>query len=303
MDNILEQLFIAILNMSLAAGVIILAVILIRLLLKKVPRIFSYALWVIVLFRLLCPFSFSSAFSLLGFLRSEPAIQGRMTYIPENIGYQMTPTVNLPIPALNDMVNGSLPAGNPQGSVNPLQLLLFLYAWLWVLGVFLMAAYSVISMLRLRKRLKRARWERENIYRMDETGTPCVCGLIKPRIYLPSGLQKEEENYILLHEQIHIRRKDHIFRLLSWLALCLHWFNPLAWIAFSLSEKDMEMSCDEAVIRESGQQTKKEYSASLLAAAAVLCIILAVILLANPQNKDDFSKYEDLRGKEIYYKK
>jgi len=337
MYGILESLFIETLNMSLTASVIILAVLLARILLRKAPQIFSYVLWAAVLFRLLCPFSFTSTFSLLGFLQNESAAQGRMTYIPENIGFQMNPAVNLPIPAVNDAVNSSLPAGNPAGSVNPMQIILWLGARLWLLGIVVIVIYSIFSLLRLQKQLKKAVWEKDNIYRIAGMGTPFVCGILHPRIYLPKELDREEP-YILLHEQIHIRRKDHIFRLLSWLALCLHWFNPLVWTAFSFSERDMEMSCDEAVIRENEKDIKKEYSASLLAAAsgctsrlplafgekdtksriknilryqrparilvgaaAVLCAILAVMLLANPKEKSGFAKYEDLTNKKVYY--
>lgn len=267
-----EKLFIEVMNMSLTASVMILAVMLARVFLRRTPRIFSYILWIAVLFRLLCPISFTANLSLLGILQNKTAESGRMEYIPQDIGYQMEPEINLPVSPVNDAVNSSLPQGNPAGSVNPLQVLLYPGACLWLLGILVIFIYSMVALFRLQKRLRTARCEEsakgQRIYRLPGNGTPFVYGLFRPRIYFPSSLSKEEEGYILLHEQIHIRRGDHIFRLLAYLALCLHWFNPLVWAAFLLSGRDMEMSCDEAVIRRIGNNVKKEYSTSLLALAS-----------------------------------
>lgn len=333
----LEKVFIEIMNMSLTASVIILAVMLARLLLLRAPRVFSYVLWAAVLFRLLCPISFTANISFLGILENEASDGGRMEYISQDIGYQMDPQVNLPIPAVNDVVNRSLPEGNPAGSVNPLQVVLYLGARLWILGILIILSYSLISLFRLQQRLKMARWEEtadgKGIYRLEGKGTPFVYGLLRPRIYFPSDLAREEEGYILLHEEIHIRRGDHVFRLLACLALCLHWFNPLVWLAFSLSGRDMEMSCDEAVIRRIGGSVKKEYSESLLALASgkrivkgiplafgegdtksriknvlsykkpatilvgvavITCIILAVMFISNPEKETENSDRENV---------
>lgn len=331
MEQILQSILIEILNMSLTASVMIIAVFLARIPLKKAPGICAYALWGIVLFRLLCPISFESDVSLLGFLQNEPAVEGRMEYIHQDIGYQLEPQVHMPVEAVNDAVNHSLPAGNPQGSVNPMQIVLYLAVRIWILGILLMFLYSGISLYKLQKRLKSAVWERDNIYRMSGNTSPFVYGIFKPRIYLPEDLSENELEYILLHEQIHIKRGDQIYRMLAYLALCIHWFNPLVWAAFSFSGRDMEISCDEAVIRTMGSGVKKEYSASLLnlahgskivkgipvafgesdtgsrikhvlkyqkpakifaVAAVVACAILTVVLLANPAEKDsEYSVY------------
>lgn len=264
----LQKLFILVLNMSLTGSVVILGVILARLLLRRAPRIFSYGLWAVVLFRLLSPVSFSLPVSLLGALQNGPAVEGRMEYIAPDIGYQEKPEVALPVPGLNESVNGSLPPANREASVNPMQIYLIIGAYLWLLGTVSMGVYYGASLWRFRRKLKGASHEKENIYRFRAGGTPFVCGVFRPKIYLPETLTKEEEAYILLHEQIHIKRGDAVFRLLACLALLVHWFNPLVWIAFFLSERDMEMSCDEAVIRKLGSKVKKEYSASLLKAAA-----------------------------------
>lgn len=267
-EESLQKLFILVLNMSLTAGVVILAVIAVRFLLKKAPRIFSYGLWAVVLFRLLCPVSFSLPFSLLGALQNEPAVEGRMEYIAEDIGYWEKPEVALPVPGLNEAVNEYLPPENREASVNPMQLYVMAGAYVWLLGVMSAVVYGAISLRRFRRSLKEAVHEKENIYRFRKKGSPFVYGLFCPRIYLPENMTEEEEQYILLHEQIHIKRGDAVFRLLACLALGLHWFNPLVWAAFVLSGRDMEMSCDEAVIRRLGSKVKKEYSASLLNMAA-----------------------------------
>ena len=324
-EQLLEKALIEVLNMSLTASVVILVVLAARIFLKRAPRIFSYALWAVVLFRLLCPVSFSAPLSLLGTLQNEAGSGGRMEYIPEDIGYQMNPEIQLPAQSVNESVderiNHSLPQGNPQGSVNPLQVFLYLAARVWVLGIGVLAFYSTASLIRLRKKLKTAVRDGDRIWRFSWKGTPFVYGIFRPRIYLPDSLTAQEEGYVLLHEEIHIRRGDHIFRALAWTALILHWFNPLVWLAFHFSGKDMEMSCDEAVLKKLGNGVKKEYSASLLAlasgghgrggmplafgegstgsrirgvlryrrpgrllagAALALCVVLAVWLLANP---------------------
>lgn len=274
----MEQLFLRILNMSLTAGITILAVLIIRFMLKKAPKIFSYALWAVVLFRLLCPFSFSSAVSLLGVLRAPQAEQGKIEYIPENIGLMEQPSVNLPVPAMENAVNESLPAANIEASVNPMQIVTYIGACVWLLGIIIMLAYGVVTYLKLRSRLKKAVHDRDNIFIASDISTPFVCGILAPKIFLPLALRDEEKQYILLHEQIHIKRGDHILRSISFFALCLHWFNPLVWIAFFTSGKDMEMSCDEAVIRKVGSSVKKEYSASLLSLASGRKIVTGIPL-------------------------
>lgn len=265
-----EQIFIRVLNMSLTSSVVILAVLLARLALKRASRIFSYALWAVVLFRLLCPVSFSSAFSLLGVLRTDaPVEQGGMVYIPDHIGYEMEPKVTLPVPAVSDSVNEILPPGNPAGSVNPMQIWLYLGKWIWMIGIAVMLLGGLWQLCRLRGRLseKRPVPGEERVFETNFS-TPFVLGLFRPCICIPAGLKEKEREYIVLHERLHIRRKDPLFRFLGYLALCLHWFNPLVWLAYFLSGQDMEMSCDEAVIRRMGEQVKTLYSTSLLSFSA-----------------------------------
>ncbi len=272
----LEHLFIEILNMSLTASAVILAVLLLRLALGRAPRIFSYALWAVVLFRLLCPFSFTSGVSLLGFWQEKSDDYGRMNYISETAVYsspapEMTPVSydgdasSAPEPDLQMRLPLSDPPAAPPRTF---PLWLRAGARVWALGVLLLLACGLVSCERLRRRLKNAVPLGGGLWQTGGFGTPFVFGLIRPKIYIPAGVDMEHTDYIILHERIHIRRGDHIFRLLACLALCLHWFNPLVWLACALSGRDMEMSCDEAVLQRAGTGVKKAYSASLLALAA-----------------------------------
>lgn len=258
----IEKIFLQLLNMSFTSSVVILFVLVLRLFLRKVPTIYSYALWAVVLFRLLCPFSFESVLSLLP-TKANP--------ISQDIVYMSMPEVDTGIAAMNQVINTSLqtslPAASPEVSINPIQIWVGLGSWIWLIGVFCLIGYSMIALLRLSKRLTDSRHHSDNIYLCGKIDTAFVMGILCPRIYLPANLSEKEKEYILHHEETHIRRFDHIIKLLAFFALCLHWFNPLAWLAFFLSAKDMEMSCDEAVIKKLGNEVKKDYSASLLTLA------------------------------------
>ena len=261
-----------ILNMSITASVIILFVLLARLALKKAPKIFSYALWAVVLFRLLCPVSITTDFSLLG-LFDTPAVENTqhttaVEYIPYDVVHTPDLEVQLPVPpAINDAVNNTLPQEHAALGADPLEGEFAIGSLIWLLGIAAMAIYSAVSYIRLRRKLVGSVLLRDNIYLADGIGSPFVMGFIRPKIYLPSALSEQEQGYIILHEQHHIRRGDHITKALAFIALCIHWFNPLVWVAFVLSSKDMEMSCDEAVVKKLGEGIRADYSASLLSLA------------------------------------
>ena len=264
--------------MSLTASVVILAVLAVRLLLRRAPKVFSYALWAVVLFRLLCPVSVTSAVSLLGALgapaQERSAVTSVVEYVPADIVRDMAPTVmplpQEPFPAepgeniVSTAPSVTQPAAAP---ASPLSGPVAVLTLTWLTGMALLLLYSVISLLRLRRRLVGAVRLEDNIYLADYIPSPFVMGLFRPKIYLPSTLTETERGYILRHEQYHLRRRDHVVKLLSFLALCVHWFNPLVWAAFILAGKDMEMSCDEAVVRELGEDIRADYSASLLSLA------------------------------------
>ena len=263
-----QTLFPTLLNMSLTAGIVILCVIAARLALKRAPKVFSYALWAVVLFRLLCPVSLSSGISLLRALdapaRQASPVVSTVTYVqPQQKTEAAQPqTAESAGPASDPVV----PA-EPDRQTAPTVDWAAAAAWVWLAGVLGMAGYSIFALLRLRRRLVGSLRLRDNIYLADHISTPFVLGLVRPRIYLPSTLTQGEMGYIIRHEQYHIRHGDHVVKVLAFAGLCLHWFNPLVWAAFILAGKDMEMRCDEAVVRQLGERVKADYSASLLALA------------------------------------
>lgn len=255
----LLEIFLQVLNMSLTASIIIAVVLAARLLLKKAPKIYSYALWSVVLFRLLCPVSFESMFSLLP-VNADP--------ISLNTLHSETPQVSTGIVAVDNAINPILPApeeGKNEG--NPLRVAANLGVILWLMGIAVLFIHSMVSLLRLRKKLIGAVKLRDNIFLADHLASPFVMGLFRPRVYLPSTLQEREQSYIILHEQTHIRRFDQGMKIAAFAALCIHWFNPLVWIAFSLAVNDMEMSCDESVMKRLGASIREEYLESLLSLA------------------------------------
>ena len=254
-------------NMSLTAGVAILFVLLARLLLRRAPKTFSYALWAVVLFRLLCPVSLSSGLSLFSLVDAPVSEQNTMEYIPPNIVHMEEPEVNLPLPGVSEIINRTLPSGEEQLVADPLAAPVVIATWVWMVGIAVLLCYSVVSLLSLRRKLISSARLRDNIRLADQISSPFVMGLFRPKIYLPSSLSGDEREYIILHEQYHIHRGDHIVKLLAFAALCVHWFNPLVWLAFFLSGKDMEMSCDEAVLRKLGPEIRGAYSQSLLSLA------------------------------------
>ena len=258
----LDTLFMQIVDMTKTGSVVILSVLLVRLALKRTPKIFSYVLWAAVLFRLLCPVSIESNVSL--FAAFDAPAEKNAPLHTETAVNRDAPII-VPPAAFGDAAHGV----QTQNTVPPLapakmQAEADAAAWVWLGGVLAMAVYGGASYLRLRRRLLTASPLRENIYLADHIPTPFVMGLLRPRIYLPSELGEEEYKYILLHERHHIRRGDHIIKMLAFAALALHWFNPLAWVAFVCAARDMEMSCDEAVVKKLGGDILPDYAASLL---------------------------------------
>jgi beta-lactamase regulating signal transducer with metallopeptidase domain len=251
-----------ILTMSIVASVVILLVLVLRLALRKMPKAFSYALWAVVLFRLLCPVSLSSNMSLFR-LFDTPNAATEYVEPASHVGGTVTGSVrneNGGV-AVKDEVPEIEVKAKPVREITPAEVLTFV----WLAGVLGMAGYSLVKYVQLRKRLREAVPLRDNIYIADHIDTAFVMGLVRPKIYIPSSVEDRDMTHIIAHEEYHIRRLDHVTKFLAYGALCIHWFNPLVWAAFILSGNDMEMSCDEAVIRKLGEGVKAEYSASLLA--------------------------------------
>lgn len=268
-------------EMSRTASVVIVFVLAARLLLKKAPKIFSYALWAVVLFRLLCPVSVTSDYSLLGW------VDASMDKVSEEIENTDDPASQIGQEAFlqGDLQQSDIRQGNVQQGDAPQNSTVESGTWqndfstdIWLTGVLVMVIRNLASFIRLRRRLGEAVRLRDNIYLADYIESPFVLGLMRPRIYLPSTLADHEQKYIILHEQHHIRRGDHIIKVLAFAALCIHWFNPLVWAAFLMAGRDMEMSCDEAVIKKIGADIRADYSASLLSLATGRRIIAGVPL-------------------------
>lgn len=259
----MNELFLDILNMSFTASYVIIFVMLVRLLLKKAPKVISYALWGVVAFRLTIPFSFESMFSLLPRNRNT-------VLIPHDIIYQQSPQINSRVKEVHSFARETLPASTIGTSINPLQIYVKMGTYIWILGMIALLVYSLVSVLMLKRQLKSAQLIEQNIYEAKNLKTPFVIGFIGPRIYLPVGLSQDERSYILFHEQTHIRRKDYIVKAAAFLILSVHWFNPLVWLAFMLMSVDMELSCDERVLKTMGkdEDIKKPYANSLLSLAA-----------------------------------
>lgn len=256
----MRDLFLNVLNMSLTASGIILVVLLVRLALRRAPKIFSYALWAVVLFRLLCPCTVESAVSLVSSARAfTPAVV-------ESPGFY----VHSGVPVVDEPVNYLMAyyryGMGMEVSVSDRVDFLGTVSAVWLAGAALLLAYSPLSLLKLRRRLAGSvpLQGQKGVRLADHIPSPFVLGILRPMIYLPSGLAEEERDYILLHERTHIRRGDHILRALAWLAVAVHWLNPLVWLAFHLAGKDMEMSCDEAVLCKMGRDVRADYSTSLL---------------------------------------
>ena len=244
----MSALFLKIMNLSITASWLILAIILIRPIMKKVPKWIQCALWILVAVRLVCPFSIESMFSLIP--SSEP--------IPQSIEME-----RLPAQITNPVVEKNLTTV-VSASVNPMQILITGLSYLWVLGIIVMLGYAIFSYFRL-KRLTRVLVEiGDNIRACDEVKSPFILGVLKPVIYVPSGYEGETLDYVLLHEKAHLRRHDNLWKPLGYVLLAIYWFNPLCWAAYILLCSDIEMACDEKVVRELDREGKAAYSQALL---------------------------------------
>lgn len=259
----MERVFLTVLHMSITSSYVILFVTAARFLLKKMPKIFSYFLWLVVLFRLLCPFTIEGAVS---FVPQSVSIQSQTSLSEaENANAGQTAAVRLEEGAEKNK-EGEKPAVKNSSLNRKTGLKLLALVWFDIMVLFF--SYHVFLTFRLRQRLLTARKTAEGIYVAEGMKTPFVFGIFHPRIYIPAHLPEAEKSYMICHEQVHLKRGDLFVKLLLFLALCIHWFNPFVWLAYRLAVTDMEMSCDESVIRIMGMEVKKEYTASLLTLAA-----------------------------------
>jgi len=252
----LQNLFTTVINMTVTGSIVIGCVLLARLLLKKAPRVFSCALWLVVLLRLLCPVSVPGPVSVLEWVDAPRSPSGAVEY------------VELPVSAPLETMHvdpeqigvGETAESIPIRTEPPIDWN-FLGRRVWVLGMSGMLAYGIISYVNLKRKLRESVALGRGVRECDGIASPFVLGRT---IYLPAGLRPEERGYILLHEQLHLCHGDPVVKLLFWLAVCIHWFNPLAWLAFFLCGRDMELRCDEAVLKRLGGQIRSDYAQSLL---------------------------------------
>lgn len=264
----MQALFLNVLNMSITASWLILAVVVLRLLLKKAPKWVNCMLWALVAVRLVCPFTFESTFSL---------VPDAQTVSPD-IVYSKTPEINSGVPALNNVVNNVMADSftpDITSSTNPLQVVSFMLSWFWVVGTAVMLTYAVVSWLRLRKKVNISVHLKDNIWICDDISTPFTIGVFKPRIYLPSYMAQENSEYVIAHEYSHMKRRDNFWKPFGFAVLCIHWFNPLCWFAYALFCKDVELACDEKTIKSLDLDAKKAYSNALLSCSTGRRVIAA----------------------------
>ena len=252
----LQNIFTAVLNMTLTGSIVILCVLLARLVLKKAPRVLSWVLWLAVLLRLLCPVSVPGPVSVLELVDAPRSGSGTVEFIE--------PPVQAPLEAIIPTGPGEVVQTIPGPSAPPIDWN-YLGSRVWLVGAACLLAYGALSYVNLRRKLRESVPLGRGVRECDGIGSPFVLGRT---IYLPTGLEPEERQYILLHEQHHLRHGDPILKALFWLAVCIHWFNPLVWLSFFLCSRDMELRCDEAVLKHLGPQVRSDYAQSLLDLAA-----------------------------------
>lgn len=255
----MAAVFLKLLNLSISASWLVLAVLALRLVSKRSPKWMNVLLWGIVALRLMLPFSIESALSLI------PSAE---TVSPAVVQFDPAPTITSGVSVIDNAVNPALSehfAAAPTASVNPLYVWTEIAGWVWLIGLGAMLLYALVSYLRLRRRVSVSLCVRENIYLCDAISSPFILGVVKPRIYLPSGLDEVQRQNVLSHEQAHLARRDHWWKPLGFALLAVYWFNPVLWLAYALLCRDIELACDERVIRTMDESAVKTYSTVLLA--------------------------------------
>ena len=330
----MAAVFLKLLNLSISASWLVLAVLALRLVSKRSPKWMNVLLWGIVALRLVLPFSTESALSLI------PSAE---TVSPAAVQFDPAPTITSGVSVIDNAVNPSLSehfAAVPTASVNPLYVWAYLAGWVWLIGLGAMLLYALVSYLRLRRRVSVSLCVRENIYLCDAISSPFILGVVKPHIYLPSGLDEVQRQNVLSHEQAHLARRDHWWKPLGFALLAVYWFNPMLWLAYALLCRDIELACDERVIRTMDESAVKTYSTVLLAcsmprkavitcplafgevgvkervknalhykkpafwvvaASVTVCIVVAVCFLTNPPTDTDAAGLVGFHREQVTY--
>ena len=330
----MSGIFLKLLNLSISASWLVLVVLALRLVLKRAPKWVNVLLWGMVALRLMLPFSIESALSLI------PSAE---TFSPEVVRFDPAPTITSGVEFIDNAVNPSLSesfAAAPLASVNPLYVWTYLAGWVWLIGLAAMLAYALVSYLRLRRRVSASIPLRENIYVCDEVPSPFILGIVHPRIYLPSALDEAQRGSVLSHERAHLARRDHWWKPLGYALLAVYWFNPLLWLAYTLLCRDIELACDERVLRGMDAGQVKDYSSALLAcsvprrmlaacplafgevgvgarvknalrykkpafwvvaASVAVCVVVAVCFLTNPRTDTDAAGLVGFHREQVTY--
>ena len=330
----MAAVFLKLLNLSISASWLVLAVLVLRLVSKRSPKWMNVLLWGIVALRLVLPFSVESALSLI------PSAE---TVSPAVVQSAPAPTITSGVEFIDNAVNPSLSesfAAAPLASVNPLYVWTYLAGWVWLIGLAAMLLYALVSYLRLRRRVSASIPLRENIYVCDEVPSPFILGIVRPRIYLPSALDETQRGSVLSHERAHLARRDHWWKPLGYALLAVYWFNPLLWLAYTLLCRDIELACDERVLRGMDAGQVKDYSSALLAcsvprrmlaacplafgevgvgarvknalrykkpafwvvaASVAVCVVVAVCFLTNPRTDTDAAGLVGFHREQVTY--
>ena len=330
----MSGIFLKLLNLSISASWLVLVVLALRLVLKRAPKWVNVLLWGMVALRLMLPFSIESALSLI------PSAE---TLSPEVVRFDPAPTITSGVELIDNAVNPALSesfAAAPLASVNPLYVWTYLAGWVWLIGLAAMLAYALVSYLRLRRRVSASIPLRENIYVCDEVPSPFILGIVRPRIYLPSALDEAQRGSVLSHERAHLARRDHWWKPLGFALLAVYWFNPLLWLAYTLLCRDIELACDERVLRGMDAGQVKAYSSALLAcsvprrmlaacplafgevgvgarvknalrykkpafwvvaASVAMCVVVAVCFLTNPRTDTDAAGLVGFHREQVTY--
>ena len=330
----MASVFLKLLNLSISASWLVLAVLVLRLVSKRSPKWMNVLLWGIVALRLVLPFSIESALSLI------PSAE---TVSPVAVQSAPAPTITSGVSVIDNAVNPSLSehfAAVPTASVNPLYVWTEIAGWVWLIGLGAMLLYALVSYLRLRQRVSVSLPIRDRIYLCDAISSPFILGIVKPHIYLPSGLDEVQRQNVLAHEQAHLARRDHWWKPLGFALLAVYWFNPVLWLAYTLLCRDIELACDERVIRTMDESAVKTYSTVLLAcsmprkavitcplafgevgvkervknalhykkpafwvvaASVTVCIVVAVCFLTNPPTDTDAAGLVGFHREQVTY--
>lgn len=257
----MDDVFLKLVNLSISASWLILAVLVLRVVLKKAPKWVMPLLWGVVALRLVCPFSIESALSLIPSAETIPS--EIVTETREPVLYEQA--------TLDIVTNPTLPSAAevPVGvSRQQAQVDFNIYSVLWLAGMAALLVHALVSAGKLKRKLATAILLRDNIYESEFVDSPFVFGVVKPNIYLPMHMDEGTAAYVIAHEHAHLARRDHWWKVLGYLVLALHWFNPLVWVAYILFCRDIELACDEKVVKGLDGAARADYSQALLSCAA-----------------------------------